>query len=174
MATIDTSYVRRELRAIADSSNAVKHLLRKALEKLEQNPSSFPPLEEVPGNLTASYPNLALRKIKLRSGKHNYRLVVAPWTLESGRRTRGRALCLSSAGRISYRLDVDRLDRRRRTGVNRPLAAKPENSTPRLRRLGRSLTATCQTPSRCLPPRGNSRPAIRPSEAGPSAAARPR
>jgi hypothetical protein len=84
MATIDTSYVRQELRAIADSSNAVKHLLRKALEKLEQNPSSFPVLEEVPDNLTASYPNLTLRKIKLRSGKHNYRLVVAHWTLESG------------------------------------------------------------------------------------------
>ena len=98
MATIDTSYVRQELRAIADSSNAVKHLLRKALEELEQNPSSFPPLEEVPGNLTASYPNLTLRKIKLRSGKHNYRLVVAHWTLESGAEHADVLYCRQASG----------------------------------------------------------------------------
>lgn len=41
MASIDTHLVRKELRAIAASSKAIKKLLYDALERLEQNPSQW-------------------------------------------------------------------------------------------------------------------------------------
>ena len=79
MPTIDTSYVRQELRAISDCSNAVKTLLREALEQLESDPSCFEPLVDVPARITEAYPSVTLRKIKLQSGRHNFRLIAAHW-----------------------------------------------------------------------------------------------
>ncbi len=81
MATIDMSAVRQELLAIRDSSNAIKQSLRKVLEQLETDPSTFPELDFVPGSLQSAYPNITLRKVVLESGKHSFRLVVAHWTL---------------------------------------------------------------------------------------------
>ena len=79
MATLDTSYVRQELFAIRDSSNAIKHLLHEALERLESNPGSFPELKDVPRRIRVAYPNVAMRKVVLESGKHSFRLVLAHW-----------------------------------------------------------------------------------------------
>jgi len=82
MATLDTSYVRRELRAIRDSSRAVSNLLKQVLEDLEADPSRFEPLQAVPPAIAESYPAVTLRKAKIESGRHSYRLVVAHWKLE--------------------------------------------------------------------------------------------
>jgi len=79
MVTLDTSYVRQQLRAIADSSNAVRKLLYDTLERLETDPSSFPPLESVPPTVAARYPSVSFRKAKIESGRHTYRLVFAQW-----------------------------------------------------------------------------------------------
>jgi hypothetical protein len=85
MATIDSSYVERELRAVIASSQAVRSAVRRTLERLEQDPSTFPELEWVPPAIRREFPDVTLRKIAIRSGRHDYRLVVAHWRLEEGR-----------------------------------------------------------------------------------------
>lgn len=82
MATVDTSYVNRELRAIAGRSRAVRTKLRQALEALEDNPSQFEPLKEVPPQIAEQYPNATFRKVKLEHNPHMYRLVVVHWTFD--------------------------------------------------------------------------------------------
>jgi hypothetical protein len=62
MATVDTSYVRRELRAIADTSQAIRSLLYKALETIEANPAHFSELEDVPERIRDAYPTVTWRK----------------------------------------------------------------------------------------------------------------
>ena len=107
MATIDTSYVRRELQAIAASSSAVKKLLYEALEGLEKNPSAFPRLEIVPPELQARYPSLAMRKVYIETGKHSYRLVVAHWTLSP--RTEHVDVLYAFPRKKGYPIDWDKL-----------------------------------------------------------------
>jgi hypothetical protein len=84
-ASIDTSYVRRELRAMVAVSNAVRQRLRKALERIEADPSQFEELHDVPPRIRATYPGLVMRKVKIESRRHNYRLVLAHWTLADGK-----------------------------------------------------------------------------------------
>jgi hypothetical protein len=81
MATVDTSLVEREIRVILASSNVIKRLLRDTLEQLETAPGSFPKLEDVPEKIRTAYPNVTLRKAKLESNKHSFRLVFAHWKL---------------------------------------------------------------------------------------------
>ena len=79
--SIDTSYVRRELKAIAGISRRVNSLLYAALERLESNPSSFPPLEEINPDIQQRFPTVTFRKVKLEHHKHSYRLIVAHWDM---------------------------------------------------------------------------------------------
>src|SRR5262249_55152915 len=82
MATIDTSLVDRALHAIAATSNAVKTLLRDTLEQIEINPAQFELLDNVPPVLT-KFGNLAgIRKAKITSKKHDFRLVFAHWRFD--------------------------------------------------------------------------------------------
>jgi len=84
MATIDTDRVDKELRAMIKTSNVIKAQLRSALEKLEKDPSEFERLKYVPPSLSA-FKNLdSIRKIKLISKKHDFRIVFAHWKFESG------------------------------------------------------------------------------------------
>ncbi len=85
MATIDTSLVEREIRVILASSNIIKRLLRDTMEQLEAAPGSFPQLEDVPGHIRTAYPNVTMRKAKIESNKHSFRLVFAHWKLADGR-----------------------------------------------------------------------------------------
>lgn len=82
MATLDTSYVRQELRAIADSSKSIRKLLYQALEMLESDPAAFPPLDIVDPSIARRYTSVVFRKVKLESGTHSYRLVVAHWQFD--------------------------------------------------------------------------------------------
>ena len=85
MATIDTSLVAREIRVILASSKVIKRLLRDTMEQLETDPGSFPKLEDVPEKIRSTYPNVTLRKAKIESGKHSFRLVFAHWKLADER-----------------------------------------------------------------------------------------
>lgn len=84
MATIDSSYVEKELRAIRDTSQAVRKLLRQRFEQLEANPGGFPTLERVDPRIRAEFPGVTLRKVKIESGRHSFRLVCAHWEFEEG------------------------------------------------------------------------------------------
>jgi len=84
-ASIDTSYVRRELRAIASASHRVKHLLQNALEKIETSPSQFDELNYVSPKIKAAYSGVVMRKVRIQCGQHNYRLILAHWTFADGR-----------------------------------------------------------------------------------------
>ena len=57
----------------------IRTLLRNALQTLERNPASFPALDHVPERITKAFPRVTLRKIRLVSGKHNFRIIVAHW-----------------------------------------------------------------------------------------------
>ncbi|HET6881772.1 MAG TPA: hypothetical protein VFI31_16530 [Pirellulales bacterium] len=79
MASIDTHLVRKQLKAIAASSKAVKKLLYDALERLEENPSQFPALDECPEDLLREYPDATLRKVYIERDPHSFRLVIIHW-----------------------------------------------------------------------------------------------
>lgn len=79
MATVDTSQVQRELKRIIAASNALKTQLRDVLEQMENDPSVFPPLEDVPSQM-AQHPDICLRKVKLIAPKQEFRLVLVHWT----------------------------------------------------------------------------------------------
>ncbi|HEX5471107.1 MAG TPA: hypothetical protein VFW73_04440 [Lacipirellulaceae bacterium] len=81
MASIDTHLVRREIKAIAASSKAVKKLLYDALERLEENPSQFPELDDCPEGFATQYPNATLKKVRIERDPHSYRLIVVHWIL---------------------------------------------------------------------------------------------
>lgn len=80
MATIDTSYVRKELRAICDKSQALKHLLRQALDTLKATPTRWKRLESVPNRIKRRFKNATIRKYKLESNPHSYRLIAVHWS----------------------------------------------------------------------------------------------
>lgn len=81
MASIDTHLVRKELRAIAASSKAIKKLLYDALERLEENPSQFPALDDCPDDILKEYPHATLRKVRIERDPHSFRLVFVHWIL---------------------------------------------------------------------------------------------
>jgi hypothetical protein len=74
MASINVERVKSQLKSIAKVSQAVKHLLRNVLEALEENPSQFEELEEIPERIRA-IPGVTIRKAKLTHPPHDYRLV---------------------------------------------------------------------------------------------------
>lgn len=80
MASIDTSLIRRELRAIEATSKRVSRLLYRALEKLEEDPAQFPELDYVHPRIEAVFAGVTLRKIKIVSGRHNFRIIIAHWS----------------------------------------------------------------------------------------------
>lgn len=82
MASVDSSYVRDELRAVARTSNVVKKLLWEALEKLEEAPESFEELQDVPPDLKVKYPEATFRKIYIEHRRHSFRLIFIHWQIE--------------------------------------------------------------------------------------------
>ena len=84
MATIDSSYVARELREIRDASQAVRMILRDKLEQLEQQPAVFPELKQVDPRIRREFPGVTLRKVRIQTGRHSFRLVCAHWEFDEG------------------------------------------------------------------------------------------
>jgi hypothetical protein len=82
MATIDTSYVRRELRAIIATSKVVARLVKKVLEQLEADPSAFDELDVVPDDVARRFRNATFRKAKIEHNPHSFRLVFIHWSFE--------------------------------------------------------------------------------------------
>ncbi len=82
MATLDTSYVRKELKAIIASSRAVARLVQNSLEALEADPSQFPEIEFVPPDILRDYPAATLRKVYIEHDRHSFRLIVAHWAID--------------------------------------------------------------------------------------------
>src|SRR5580704_1356745 len=84
MATIDTSYVTAELKAIAATSKPIRKLLYDALATLEEKPGSFPKLDDVPRSIRRRFPTAIFRKVKLIHDPHGFRLVVIHWRNPNG------------------------------------------------------------------------------------------
>jgi len=49
------------------------------LEQLESDPTKFPPLDRVHSRIHTLFPSVTLRKVKIVSGRHDFRIVVAHW-----------------------------------------------------------------------------------------------
>ena len=81
MASIDSSYVRQELKAIIATSKVIEKLVHNALTRLEANPESFPLLEDVPRPIRRKFPHSIFRKVYIEHDKHSFRLVVIHWRL---------------------------------------------------------------------------------------------
>jgi len=77
--------VRKIRMSLISLSNALRHLVRKALERIEADPSQFEELSDVPPRIREAYSGVVLRKVKIECGRHNYRLVFAHWTLADGK-----------------------------------------------------------------------------------------
>lgn len=84
MATVDTSYVRRELKAIIATSKVVAKQIHNALEVLESSPGKFPKLDDIPSELAREYPGATFRKIKIQHSRHSFRLIFIHWMFEGG------------------------------------------------------------------------------------------
>ena len=74
MATIDSSMLSVTYGAILASSSIIKQKFWDCMEQLEDNPSGFPELDDVPERIRTAYANLTWRKIYLESNKHSFRL----------------------------------------------------------------------------------------------------
>jgi hypothetical protein len=79
VATLDTSYVKRELQSIIASSKAVAKLVHGALSRLEKNPGQFPLLDHVPRKTKKLFPHAIFRKVVIEHERHSFRLVVIHW-----------------------------------------------------------------------------------------------
>ncbi|MBI1903875.1 MAG: hypothetical protein HYS13_22460 [Planctomycetia bacterium] len=107
MASIDSSYVKRELKAIAATSQLVKKLLQETFEALERDPSSFPLLDVVPEHVRQGYPTAQLRKAYLESGKHSFRLIFIHWTFPDSDREDHVDIVYAFPRRKGYPIDWD-------------------------------------------------------------------
>jgi hypothetical protein len=76
--------VEKELKAICQATQAVKHHLRRVLEAIEKDPSSFKELEEIPERIRA-IPGVTVRKAEIKHDPHNYRLVFLHFRTEEGK-----------------------------------------------------------------------------------------
>lgn len=81
MATVDSELVRRELKALINLSNAVKNQVRQMFEQLENDPSVFDALDETDPSIPDEFENVILRKVYIRHGRHDYRVIFAHWIL---------------------------------------------------------------------------------------------
>src|SRR5437762_1493500 len=82
MATLDPRRVGKELKRIAATSQAVKHLLFETLEFIESQPASFAELTNVPAGVANLGHLSAIRKAKIVHRKHDFRLIFAHWRFE--------------------------------------------------------------------------------------------
>jgi hypothetical protein len=105
MATIDTSLVDRELRGLLKISQGIKKLVRKAFEKIEKNPAAFPELSDLPDELTDFASLVAIRKVKIISQKHDFRILFAHWKFDDG--TEHADLLMIFPRKDDYRIDWD-------------------------------------------------------------------
>lgn len=80
MASIDSSYVRQELKAIIATSKIIARLVEKTFERLETDPGSFDELEDVQPQIAGRYPKATFRKAYIEHRKHNFRLVFIHWS----------------------------------------------------------------------------------------------
>lgn len=81
--TIDTSQVHADLLATKSLGQGFRKALKKRLESIEANPSSCPPLDNVPPDLS-SIPGLVIRKARVINGPNNWRIIYAHWTFDTG------------------------------------------------------------------------------------------
>jgi hypothetical protein len=83
MARLIVRHVRRQLEAIRDTSQRLKHLLHSTLKAMEANPSAFEELKEIPAQIRA-IPGVTVRKTKITHGAHDYRLVFLHFRPDEG------------------------------------------------------------------------------------------
>ena len=69
--------------ALLAVSQGVKKRAYKVLEKIEQDPVTFPVLDDVPLDMSP-YPGVAVRKARVAQGKHDYRIIFLHRLLEDG------------------------------------------------------------------------------------------
>jgi hypothetical protein len=79
MATIDSSFVRQEIKRIIATGQGMAKRLKALFEKLESDPSQFDELDELDPAIADEFSNVTLRKAYLTSGKHDFRIVFAHW-----------------------------------------------------------------------------------------------
>jgi hypothetical protein len=84
MASLDTSLVDHELKRIIRTSQAIKKLTARVLEQIEEDPSSFKKLDEIPRALREIEHLTEIRKAYITHRKHDFRLIFAHWTFEDG------------------------------------------------------------------------------------------
>jgi hypothetical protein len=109
MATVDHSLVAKELKRIIAASNSLKSQLRKALTQMEKNPSSFPPLDDVPPIIARRH-EVCLRKVKLITHKQEFRLIFAHWTFDDADREEHCDILLAFPRNDDYQIDWEWVD----------------------------------------------------------------
>ena len=83
MAIVRIDFVEKQLKAICKVSQQIKHLVREALEKIENEPSAYPTLADVPKDIVGQE-GVFLRKVKIVHQKHDYRMVYLHRRREGG------------------------------------------------------------------------------------------
>src|SRR5437016_2897171 len=73
-AVVRIGLVKKQVEAICRCSQRVKHLVREALERVKANPAAYSALERVPERI-AGIENCCVRKIEIRHGRHDYRML---------------------------------------------------------------------------------------------------
>jgi len=83
MATINSDWVERPLKAMLSVSQGLKKAAHKVLKAIERDPSSFDALEDLPDDLAVP-PGVGLRKAAVINRKHDYRIVFLHRRLDDG------------------------------------------------------------------------------------------
>ncbi len=74
MAVIRIELIADAMKAASKSSKRVAHLIKEALESIDDNPAAYPTLDEVPLDF-ANLSNTWFRKVKITHGKHDLRMI---------------------------------------------------------------------------------------------------
>jgi hypothetical protein len=75
--------VRREIKAICESSQRVKHLVHEALKRVQSDPGAYEEISEVPECIVGRE-NVFIRKVDITHQKHDYRMVYIHQIREDG------------------------------------------------------------------------------------------
>ena len=63
-------------------SQGVKKQVKTMFEQLESDPAAYPELAEIHPSIASEFSNVTLRKVYIRQGRHDFRVIFAHWKLD--------------------------------------------------------------------------------------------
>ena len=82
MATIASHLIAREIHKMNGLSQGVKKQVKTMFKQLESDPAAYPELAGIHPSIASEFSNVTLRKVYIRQGRHDLRVIFAHWKLD--------------------------------------------------------------------------------------------